>query len=75
MEKAIAPKKLDFLIADQEIKVRIYLEHGQPVADFSGLNLHNRRLTVEAIEKLQDMLQDVYLDMHFMGKAAADGSK
>lgn len=75
MENTIAPKKLDYLLGEQAIKLRLYVKNGQPVADFSGLDLNNKQLTIKQIHELQDMLGDAFFYMHWMEKAVLDGAK
>ena len=75
MENTITPKKIDYLLFGQEIKLRLYVENGQPVADFSGLDLNNKKLTIKQIHELQDMLGDAFFYMHWMEKAVLNGSK
>lgn len=69
MENTIEPKKLEFLIAGQEIKLRLYVKNGQPVADFSGLDLNDKQLTIKQIDQLQDLLDTAFFYMHWMEKS------
>lgn len=56
-KSSVKPQKLDFLIAGQAIKVRVYQGRaGMPVADFSGLQELDRcQLTPSALSELEAM--------------------
>lgn len=57
MNKPIKPQKLDFFIAGQAIKARVYQGRaGKPVAEFSGLeDLNSRQLDAQALAALHTM--------------------
>lgn len=75
MKNSIAPQKLDFLIAGQSVKVRTFIENGQPVAHFSGFDVNDQRLSLQVVAQIQAMLHEIAGALESNAKGIADGKR
>lgn len=67
-------KKLDFLIAGEPVKARVYADGPEAFAELSGLNL-NKPLTYEDVYALRDLFDDVFFELHFAQRKLEEAAK